>query len=93
MNHFGHGVLSWKGCLSFLGAAGTPHLLLALQGLLSQLRVRRKRVSRHYRASRALCTHPATMQGPQHPQHHLMLLLQGKCPQHKRDTQPPPELS
>lgn len=46
--------------LTFLWAAGTPHLLLVLQGLQSQLRVRRKRVPRLYSAyvPGALCTHP-----------------------------------
>lgn len=57
-------------CLTFLWAAGTPHLLLILQGLQSQLKVRRKRVPIHYGA---LCPggslHPpfATMQGLQQP--------------------------
>lgn len=48
MNHFGCGVLSWKACLTFLWAAGTSHLFLALEGLLSQLKVRKKRVPSHY---------------------------------------------
>lgn len=46
MNHFGCGVLAWKARLTLLWAAGTPHVLLVLEGLLSQLGVRRKRVPR-----------------------------------------------
>lgn len=71
MHHIGSGVLSWIARvyhdLTCLWAAATPHLFLVLESLLSQLRVRRKRVTKHYNA---FCPwgslHPpfATVQGP-----------------------------
>lgn len=70
MDHIGSGVLSWIAHvyqdLTFLRAAVMPHLFLVLERLLSQLRVRRKRVPKHYSS---LCPrdslHPsfATVQG------------------------------